>query len=333
MKYLTISVAAYNAEKWLEKCLNSFVIHEILENIEVLIVDDGSTDSTAEIAEKYVSQYPNVFVLINKENGGHGSTINTGIKAASGLYFKLVDADDWVEKEGMLDLLNEIKKHTADAFISPYYKCFEKTGKKILVNSPRLQNLVGKEQSAESLYKQYEFALHSLTFKTEILQRHFTRIDEKCFYVDNEYVCFYINYVKNVILTGLPVYDYRIGTNEQSININNMMKRLDQQLKVINRLMDFYLEHNNSKIVRQFVMDCILYRYRTLISIPDVSTSKKELISFESYMLRKSNELYLQAISYGIKTKKETAMFVHIMRTFKYKGYALLHFFAKSKVK
>ena len=333
MKYLTISIAAYNAEKWLEMCLNSFVIPEILEDIEVLIVNDGSTDSTAEIAEKYVTQYPNAFVLINKENGGHGSTINAGIKAASGLYFKLVDADDWVENDGLLDLINVIKEHTADAFISPYYKCFEKTGEKILVNSPRMQKLVGKEQNVESLYKLYEFTLPSLTFRTDILKSHFTGIDEKCFYVDNEYVCFYINYVQNVILTGVPVYDYRIGTNEQSININNTIKRLDHQLKVINRLIDFYLEESHSKIVQSFVMDCILYRYRTLISIPEASTSKKEFIRFESFMFSKSNELYFQAISNGIKDKKETAMFVHVMRKVKYKGYALLHFFAKSKVK
>lgn len=333
MKYLTISIAAYNAEKWLEMCLNSFVIPEILEDIEVLIVNDGSTDGTAEIAEKYVSQYPNAFILINKENGGHGSTINTGIKAASGLYFKLVDADDWVEKDGLIDLINVIKVCRTDAIVSPYYKCFEKTGEKILVNSPCLHNLVGKEQSVESLYKLCEFTLPSLTFRTDILQSHFTGIDEKCFYVDNEYICFYINYVQNVILTDTPVYNYRIGINEQSININNMIKRSDQQLKVINRLINFYLENGNSKIVQSIVMDCILYRYRLLISIPEASTSKKELIKFESFMLSKSNELYFQTISNGIKGKQETAMFVYVMRKIKYKGYALLHFFAKSKVK
>ena len=330
MKHLTISIAAYNAEKWLETCLNSFVISEILEDIEVLIINDGSTDGTAEIAEKYVSKYPHTFVLINKENGGHGSTINAGIKAASGLYFKLVDADDWVEKDGLVDLINVLKSCTVDAIISPYYKCLEKTGEKILVNSPRVQNFVGKEQSIENLYKLCEFTLPSLTFRTNILQGHFKGIDEKCFYVDNEYVCFYINYVQNVILTGVPVYDYRIGINEQSININNMIKRLDQQLKVINRLIDFCLEDGNSKIVQSIVMDCILYRYRVLISIPEASTSKKELIRFESFLKSKNNDLYNQIISNGIK---ETAIFVQIMHKVKYKGYTLLHFFAKSKVK
>ena len=96
-KILTVTVPSYNVQAYLEDCLESFVNSEVMDDIEVLIVNDGSSDDTATIAERYVSKYENTFRLINKENGGHGSTINTGAREARGKYFKVVDGDDWVD--------------------------------------------------------------------------------------------------------------------------------------------------------------------------------------------------------------------------------------------
>ena len=98
-KVLTIVVPAYNVEKYLKNCLDSFVDVNILNSIEILVVDDGSTDKTADIAKNYEKKYPNSFRLLSKENGGHGSTINYAIPRASGKYFKVVDGDDWVDKK------------------------------------------------------------------------------------------------------------------------------------------------------------------------------------------------------------------------------------------
>lgn len=329
MKYLTISIAAYNSEKWLETCLDSFLIPEIIDDIEVLIINDGSTDSTAEIASKYVSKNPDTFILINKENGGHGSTINVGIKSARGLYFKLVDADDWVEKDGLLDLINVIKNCSVDAIISPYYKYLEGSGEKQLINYPKGKQYIGEELIMENAYQLSECTLPTLTFKTDILQRSYMHIDEKCFYADNEYVCFYIKQVRKATITDIPVYVYRLGISEQSINIENLIKNLDQQLKVINRLIDFYSQNEDSQIVRSFVERIILFRYKVLISIPEMSTSKREILGFESFLQNKNSDLYFQTIPDGIKEKLETAVFVYIMRKTNYKGYLLFHFLAK----
>ena len=99
-KILTITVPSYNVEKFLENTLDSFVDERVLDAIEVLVVDDGSKDRTAEIGKGYEAKYPGTFRVISKENGGHGSTINRGIKEARGKYFKVVDGDDWVDKDG-----------------------------------------------------------------------------------------------------------------------------------------------------------------------------------------------------------------------------------------
>ena len=107
-KVLTVTVPSYNVEEFLEECLDSFVCPEIMDDIEVLIVNDGSTDSTAEIGRRYEEEWPGTFRLITKENGGHGSTINRGVEEASGEYFKVVDGDDWVNRKAFVKLVREL---------------------------------------------------------------------------------------------------------------------------------------------------------------------------------------------------------------------------------
>ena len=121
-KILTITVPSYNVEKFLNQTLNSFIHDEILDDIEVLIVDDGSKDHTAEIGKEYEEKYPQSFRVISKENGGHGSTINRGIAEAKGRYFKVVDGDDWVNTEDFVRLIQKLKGCSADYVFTNYYE-------------------------------------------------------------------------------------------------------------------------------------------------------------------------------------------------------------------
>ena len=113
-KILTITVPAYNAEKYLDRCLQSFLVPEILDALEVLVINDGSRDSTSDIASRYVNQYPDTFHLINKKNGGHGSGINCGIAHATGKYFKIVDADDWLNTEVLAQYIGLLRTVDTD---------------------------------------------------------------------------------------------------------------------------------------------------------------------------------------------------------------------------
>ena len=115
-KILTVTIPSYNVEAYLEDCLESFVNSEVMDDIEVLIVNDGSSDNTAKIAQRYVDKYENTFRLINKENGGHGSTINTGVREAKGKYFKVVDGDDWVDTRSFIHLVKVLKESDAESY-------------------------------------------------------------------------------------------------------------------------------------------------------------------------------------------------------------------------
>lgn len=327
MKTLSISVAAYNAEKCLETCLDSFMISEIMEEIEVLIINDGSTDGTTEIAEKYVSQYPNTFILINKENGGHGSTINTGIKVASGKYFKLVDADDWVEKEGLIRLVNKLKTIDTDAVLSPYYKVHaDSMNKEINYCIKGFNEPIDEILDIDSIQSEFALGMHGLTYRTTLLQENFTAIDEHCFYVDMEYLVFYFRLVKSIFISDVPVYDYLVGTNEQSVNITNMIKRREQHLRVCKHIINYYHSQENTKIVQNIINDMINVEYLVLLAIPDFKQSKRELLSFEEY-LKDKGDVYMNAVSNRIKAKKETAYVISLLRKTHYRGFWFIHLF------
>ena len=123
-KILSITIPAYNVEKYLDRCLQSFEVPEILDKIEILIINDGSKDKTPDIAQKYCDKYPETYFLYNKENGGHGSGINYGIRYATGKYFKVVDGDDWLNTEElpafvqMLEQSARLQSHLVQ--LSPY---------------------------------------------------------------------------------------------------------------------------------------------------------------------------------------------------------------------
>ena len=111
MKLLSVAVPCYNSQDYMEKCINSILVGG--EDVEILIVDDGSTDKTAEIADKYERDYPEIVRAIHKENGGHGDAVNTGYRNATGKYFKVCDSDDWLDVKACELLVNKAESDNA----------------------------------------------------------------------------------------------------------------------------------------------------------------------------------------------------------------------------
>ena len=123
MKLLSIAIPCYNSQDYMEKCIESLLVGG--EEVEILVVDDGSSDKTAEIADAYAAKYPTIIKAIHQENGGHGEAVNAGIRNATGLYFKVVDSDDWVNKEAYIKILETLYEllrgpQTVDLLISNF---------------------------------------------------------------------------------------------------------------------------------------------------------------------------------------------------------------------
>ncbi|EER68525.1 glycosyltransferase family 2 protein [Gemella haemolysans] len=185
-KILTIAVPSYNAEKYLTETMPSILAAKYRNLIDLVIVNDGSTDMTREVAEKISKQYPEIVRVINKENGGHGSAVNTGIEYAVGKYFKVVDADDWVDTEN-LDLLIEYLQETdVDNVLLPYYKVFVDENSSILnIGEYNEFTKVQKRKicQADEFFSTIgqTVGMHTITIKTDILKIIKLSYLKKCF--------------------------------------------------------------------------------------------------------------------------------------------------------
>lgn len=238
MKILTIVVPSYNVGEYLKQTLESFVVPQIMDKLEVLVVNDGSVDNTATIAEKFVDRYPETFVLINKENGGHGSTVNVGIERANGKYFRIVDGDDWVDKESLFALIKVMENLDVDLILTNYRTDNMTTGEKVdfVYQNDLYDKVLGVD---DILSNNLSLPMTSVCYKTSILKNNKIRLQEKIFYVDEEYNILPFAYTNQIYFCNLILYNYRIGNVNQSISIANQIKRIEHKMKVAERLIDF----------------------------------------------------------------------------------------------
>ena len=171
-KILTISIAAYNIEKYVNETLDSFVIPEVMDDIEIILVNDGSKDGTGKLARSYEAEYPNTFIIVDKENGGYGSTINTSVEIASGKYFKTVDGDDWVDRQGFIKLVEYLKRAETDIVVTNYSRVNDKTGKQI----PTVFKIRRYETAFDfsEAYTGQELYMQSIAFKTYFKKDRFS---------------------------------------------------------------------------------------------------------------------------------------------------------------
>lgn len=241
MKLLSVAIPSYNSEKYLRNCVESLLPGG--EEVEILIVNDGSKDGTAAIADEYAAKYPTIVKAIHQENGGHGEAVNAGLRNATGLYYKVVDSDDWVNKEAYLKILNALSKlvksgDMVDMFISNYV--YEKEGKKrkkvMQYRSAFPTEQVFTWDDVKFLHVGQYILMHSVIYRTQMLKDCRLELPKHTFYVDNIYVYHPLPYVKKLYYMDVNFYRYYIGREDQSVNERVMIGRIDQQLRV-NRIM------------------------------------------------------------------------------------------------
>lgn len=304
MKLLSIAVPCYNSEAYMRNCIESLLKGG--EDVEILIVDDGSTkDRTAEIADEYEAQYPTIIKAIHKENGGHGSAVNTGIANATGLYFKVVDSDDWVKEDAYMKILDTLRElaggdKVLDMLISNYV--YEKEGekrKKIIHYHHILpQDQMFTWNDCHHFLKGHYILMHSVIFRTKLLRDCGVKLPEHTFYVDNIYVFEPLPYVKNMYYLDVNFYRYYIGRQDQSVNESIMISRIDQQIKVNKIMIDYFVAHK-----LEMMKNKRLYQYmRNYLEIITTISSVLLIRSGTEENLEKKKELweYLKSKDSGV---------------------------------
>lgn len=307
MKLLTFAIPCYNSEAYMEKCIESLLPGG--DDVEILIVDDGSHDRTAEIADAYEKKYPGIIRAIHQENGGHGEAVNTGIRNATGLYFKVVDSDDWVDLGAyrkILDKLREISggDRVLDMFIANYV--YEKEGvkhKKVMRCSNLPKDRIFTWKEAGHFHKGQYILMHSVIYRTEMLRLCQLKLPKHTFYVDNIYVYYPLPHVRTLYYMDVDFYRYFIGREDQSVNEKVMISRIDQQIYVTKSMISMYeLRMVESKKLRKYMINylAIMMTVSSILCIRSkVNENLKKKKELWVYLKKKDYRTYVK-IRYGI---------------------------------
>lgn len=308
MKYISFAIPCYNSEAYMTHAIESILPGG--EDVEIIIVNDGSKDNTSRIGHKYAEKYPDIIKVIDKENGGHGDAVNSGLAAASGKYFKVVDSDDWVKEESLHRILQvlrgfEEEGQQVDMLIANYV--YEKEGmenkKCIHYRNVLPQDEIFHWSDIGHFHLDQYILMHSVIYRTELLQLCQLRLPKHTFYVDNIYVYYPLPHVRKMYYMDEDFYRYYIGREDQSVNEKVMIKRVDQQIFVTKKMIDMYqMKEITNKKLKKYMINYLAIMM-TVSSILCIRSKERENLDKKKdlwlYLRKKDVKTYFK-IRYGI---------------------------------
>lgn len=326
MRLLSVIIPAYNTELYLARCLDSLLYDEsVFEHLEVIIVNDGSSDDTFSIAQTYSKKYPDVIKIINKKNGGHGSTVNAGLREAHGKYLKVVDSDDWVNVFDFGAFVRQLKDLEDDILVTNYKRdvlydsssidfCFYDGNDKAQKIS-RIADLIGDEDFF------FMFSMHSMTIKTASLQKVWgDGLFEKTFYVDQQFVAKALMCANTFRVLNFDIYRYFIGRPDQSVSLVGFFKHRQDHEKVLRWLLE--VTHSEVVLEKPYLAK-VLHRQTELmikthyeIYYTNLLASKSEiaeLLLFDKYLETNFADLH-KSIPAAAKVKRRLSSVRRIVK-------------------
>ena len=306
MKILTVAIPCYNSSEYMGKCIESLLPGG--EDIEILIIDDGSAkDNTLEIAQRYEAENPGIVRAIHQENKGHGGAVNTGIAEASGVYFKVVDSDDWVEPKALIKIIKRLKmleerETPVDMLLANF--CYDKQGawRKNYMQFRHAfpQNRVISWDDMGHLRQTQYILMHNIIYRHEVLVRCGLKLPEHTFYVDNIFAFQPLPYCEKLYYMDVNLYHYFIGRDDQSVNEEVMLTRIDQQIRVNKIMIDVFTRQNWSgldKNVRKYMiiyLNKIMTVTSVILLVGGTSEDYAKKCDLWSYLKSRNEKLYFR---------------------------------------
>jgi glycosyltransferase involved in cell wall biosynthesis len=327
-KTLTVSIAAYNVEKFLENTLKSLEISELLNELEVFVIDDGGKDGSLEIARHFQEKYPDTIHAIHKENGGYGSTVAYSIAHATGKYFKLLDGDDWFDKEGLLQIIKRLRTCEADIIITDYY-CGPDNDNLRLMSCHHSNETVMDVKDCKTVFT---YGMWSIFYKTSLLQESKMEFPLHTLYTDQIYSTVPFAYAKKIQFTPIPVYCYRFGRDEQSTSRLSRVKHASDMFKVCDILYDFYEKYKKDNTeYKEYILTRISRYYvnavRTILLMPVNQENKEQLITYEQKNRKEHPDIY-----YAAAKSNDMGKLIFLMRKTRYLAYWLTKMIPEEKM-
>ena len=320
-KVLSVSIAAYNIAATLREVLNPFLMDSVRDRVDVMIVDDGSKDDTAKIAMEYQNLYPDTFRLISKPNGGWGSTLNTGMRAARGKYFKQLDGDDFYSYENLEAFLDYLETTDSDIVHSPFVTYSDSNGGILnILNDFRWQDYSRYPKRRTLLLEEcpsIQPEMHNFAVKVELLQKHDITITEHCFYTDVEFCLKSFCVCKTISFFERPIYYYRLAFSGQSMGLGGIRKHYRENQRMLMGMLSYYNgvqeEWARQLLYKRLTAVCELM-YRMYFALDCTSAQKKELIEFDRILREEYPEYYNYVDTIAVR----------ILRKTKFTGYWLI---------
>jgi len=263
VKLITFAVPCYNSAAYMDHCVKTLLTAG--PEAEIILVDDGSKDDTGKIADGYAAQYPDIVRVIHQENGGHGEGVNQGIRNATGVYYKVVDSDDWLDTDALAQVMQTLRGFAAGETPVDLVMCnyvyehvADNTRHTVRYTGILPENRVFHWDEIGKFPPSQNILMHSVIYRTEILRACGLELPKHTFYVDNIFVYQPLPQVETIYYMNLDLYRYFIGREDQSVNEKNMVKRVDQQLRVTRIMMeavDLYALPDNQKKLRDYMLN------------------------------------------------------------------------------
>lgn len=275
-KTLSIIIPMYNSAPFINKCIDSLILpNPLMEQIEILVVNDGSTDACEELVKPYTRDYPESVFLYNKENGGHGSVINYAIPFCHGKYVKVLDADDWFQTRELEKLITCLQtEKPADLILTPFLTFDLSTQSYAAIGATNQAHRITMSQIIKHWsYCKRICCFHGLTYRTEFYKKYAFMLPEKVFYDDAFYCTLPAYMAKRITIFPIPVYVYRIGDINQSVSVKSRVARIRHHEAVIEQMLKSFQrtsqEEQNEYYYRKTTTTLADYMITALLRFPN----------------------------------------------------------------
>lgn len=320
-KLLTISIAAYNSEDTVRKALDSIILEDRMHLLEVFVIDDGGIDETLNIAKAYQKKYPNTIIPVHKENGGYGTTVNYSIQHATGKYFKILDGDDWFDKEEFSQLIDLLESEDSDIIVGNYYQGPDEKQLKLIKTHTESEGFVIDLRNGYTCKTPYN--MWEIVYKTSILRDNDIKLPAGVLYTDRYYFTIPFAFANIVRFTDNATYCYRIGRDGQSMSVESQVKHLQERMDGSLFLCHYYeqqkkINNPRCKYLLPRVTVCHVAAASVVRHLPKCYSSKKVLMDYENKVTTISDEIIRQERKHG-----QFGLFLFMCRSTNYLFYSL----------
>lgn len=270
-KLLSVVIPTYNMEAYLRRCLDSVTRSDVPNSLELIVVNDGSTDGSLAIMQEYSHKRPDIVNIINKPNGHYGSCVNAALNVATGKYFRILDADDWFDTEELIKFLSQLKITESDVIVTPY--CAHRHTQTNVISPQNIE--FGKNYSTNDKHvwnrqQSHLYAMHAFTYKTTILKNVNLKLTEGICYTDTEYLLYPLQQAKDVSFFNTILYHYDWTRDGQSMDPEVYSKNHSHLAKIVTRLFTDFNQAVFTQLSRRIFLDVLVkYYYRMLFCCID----------------------------------------------------------------